>query len=133
MAVPGEDLDLQVVDCEMGQEVRSIHSLSGGETFLVSLALALGLASMAAANLRFETLFIDEGLGTLDPEALEVVLAALDALQATGYQVGVISHIEGLAERVGARVHVEKRGGGRSVVRWMGVSMPEGVGVPTES
>ncbi len=115
--VAGEHLDLQVVDCEMGDEVRSIQSLSGGESFIVSLALALGLASMAARHVAFETLFIDEGLGTLDPDTLETVLSALDALQATGYQVGVISHVEGLAERVGARIEVVKLGGGRSEVR----------------
>lgn len=112
--VPGHDLDLQVVDGDMGDEVRSVASLSGGETFLVSLALALGLASLSSETTQVDTLFIDEGFGTLDPETLEVALATLDALQATGRQVGIISHVSGLAERIGAQVRVVKQGGGRS-------------------
>ncbi|QSQ10995.1 AAA family ATPase [Myxococcus landrumensis] len=114
MRVPGHDLDLQVVDGDMGDEVRGVASLSGGESFLVSLALALGLASLSSETTQVETLFIDEGFGTLDPETLEVALASLDALQATGRQVGIISHVSGLAERIGVQVRVVKQGGGRS-------------------
>jgi exonuclease SbcC len=114
MRVPGYDLDLQVVDQDMGDEMRGLSSLSGGESFLVSLALALGLASLSSETAQVETLFIDEGFGTLDPETLEVALATLDALQATGRQVGVISHVSGLAERIGVQVRVVKQGGGRS-------------------
>jgi len=114
MRVPGHDLDLQVVDRDMGDEVRGVASLSGGESFLVSLALALGLASLSSETTQVETLFIDEGFGTLDPETLEVALATLDALQATGRQVGIISHVSGLAERIGVQVRVVKQGGGRS-------------------
>ncbi|XXF79056.1 AAA family ATPase [Myxococcaceae bacterium GXIMD 01537] len=114
MRVPGFDLDLQVVDQDMGDEVRGVASLSGGESFLVSLALALGLASLSSETAQVETLFIDEGFGTLDPETLEVALATLDALQATGRQVGIISHVSGLAERIGVQVRVVKMGGGRS-------------------
>lgn len=114
MRVPGYDLDLQVVDQDMGDEVRGLASLSGGESFLVSLALALGLASLSSETTQVETLFIDEGFGTLDPETLEVALATLDALQATGRQVGIISHVSGMAERIGAQVRVVKQGGGRS-------------------
>ncbi len=114
MRVPGFDLDLQVVDQDMGDEVRGVASLSGGESFLVSLALALGLASLSSETTQVETLFIDEGFGTLDPETLEVALATLDALQATGRQVGIISHVSGLAERIGVQVRVVKMGGGRS-------------------
>jgi len=114
MRVPGHDLDLQVVDGDMGDEMRSVASLSGGESFLVSLALALGLASLSSETTQVETLFIDEGFGTLDPETLEVALATLDALQATGRQVGIISHVSGLAERIGVQVRVVKQGGGRS-------------------
>ena len=114
MRVPGHDLDLQVVDGDMGDEVRSVASLSGGESFLVSLALALGLASLSSETTQVETLFIDEGFGTLDPQTLEVALATLDALQATGRQVGIISHVSGLAERIGVQVRVVKQGGGRS-------------------
>ncbi len=107
MRVPGEDLDLQVVDREMGDEIRGVQSLSGGESFLVSLALALGLASLSARETRIDSLFIDEGFGSLDPEALEIALSTLDSLQAGGRQVGIISHVESLGERVGARVCVE--------------------------
>ncbi|ADO74789.1 AAA family ATPase [Stigmatella aurantiaca] len=114
MRVPGHDLDLQVVDQDMGDEVRAVASLSGGESFLVSLALALGLASLSSETAQVETLFIDEGFGTLDPQTLEVALATLDALQATGRQVGIISHVSGLAERIGVQVRVVKQGGGRS-------------------
>ena len=114
MRVPGYDLDLQVVDQDMGDEMRGLASLSGGESFLVSLALALGLASLSSETTQVETLFIDEGFGTLDPETLEVALATLDALQATGRQVGIISHVSGLAERIGVQVRIVKQGGGRS-------------------
>jgi exonuclease SbcC len=116
MRVPGHDLDLQVVDQEMGDEVRSTSSLSGGESFLVSLALALGLSSLAARDVRVDTLFIDEGFGTLDSAALESALAVLDSLQSTGRQIGLISHIPGLAERIGVQIQVIPEGGGRSRV-----------------
>ena len=75
----------------MGDEVRAVSSLSGGESFLVSLALALGLASLSSETTQVDTLFIDEGFGTLDPQTLEMALATLDALQATGRQEGIIS------------------------------------------
>ncbi|MCY1074355.1 AAA family ATPase [Archangium lansingense] len=120
MRVPKYDLDLQVVDGDMGDEVRGVSSLSGGESFLVSLALALGLASLSSETTQVETLFIDEGFGTLDPETLEMALATLDALQATGRQVGIISHVSGLAERIGAQVRVVKQGAGRSRLVVMG-------------
>jgi exonuclease SbcC len=116
MRVPGTDLDLQVVDREMADEARSTSSLSGGESFLVSLALALGLSSLGSRDARVDTLFIDEGFGSLDQESLEVALAALDALQESGRQVGVISHVPGLPERLGVHVRVQPRGAGRSVV-----------------
>ncbi|MEO8702230.1 MAG: AAA family ATPase [Kofleriaceae bacterium] len=114
--VPRHDLELQVIDRDLGSEVRSVQSLSGGESFLVSLALALGLSSMSAHDVRVRTLLIDEGFGTLDPATLDGALSVLDALQATGRQVGVISHVPALVERVGAHVRVVQRGGGRSEV-----------------
>jgi exonuclease SbcC len=109
-------LDFVVVDLDLGASVRSIHTLSGGETFLVSLALALALATLAAPRARIETLFLDEGFGTLDAQSLETALAALDALQASGCQVGVISHVDGFAERIGAAVEVLPDGAGQSRV-----------------
>jgi len=114
--VPRHDLELQVIDRDLGAEIRSVQSLSGGESFLVSLALALGLSSMSAHDVRVRTLLIDEGFGTLDPATLDSALSVLDALQATGRQVGVISHVPALVERVGAHVRVVQRGGGRSEV-----------------
>jgi len=114
--VPGSDLELQIIDRDMADDVRSVHSLSGGESFLVSLALALGLASLSSNRTQVESLFIDEGFGSLDPETLDIAIASLDTLQALGRKVGVISHVPILVERIGARVVVEKQGGGRSSV-----------------
>ncbi|MGI5844621.1 MAG: AAA family ATPase [Candidatus Xenobium sp.] len=114
--VAEEHLAIQVVDMDMGDAVRSVQSLSGGESFLVSLALALGLSALAAERARIDSLFIDEGFGSLDAETLEVALSCLESLQAGGRQVGIISHVSGLAERLGARVLVEPQGSGRSRV-----------------
>lgn len=111
-----EELGLLVVDLEMGEELRSVHSLSGGETFLVSLALALGLASLASQRVRVESLFIDEGFGSLDAETLNTAMEALDRLQSQGRRVGVISHVAEMAERIGVQVRVRPAGAGRSVV-----------------
>ena len=116
MRVPGSDLELQVIDHDMADEVRAVTSLSGGESFLVSLSLALGLSTIGGQRTNVETLFIDEGFGTLDPETLEVAIASLEALQATGRQIGVISHVAGLADRFGARIRLDRRGPGRSAV-----------------
>jgi exonuclease SbcC len=120
--VPGFEMEMQVIDADMGDEVRTIASLSGGETFLVSLALALGLSSLAAGNVRIDSLFIDEGFGTLDKDTLEVALSVLDQLQAEGRCIGLISHVPDLAERVGYQVLVEPVGPGRSSVRVAGAT-----------
>lgn len=114
--VPGAELDLQIIDQDMGDDIRSIESLSGGETFLVSLALALGLGSITSLQTKIKTLFIDEGFGTLDPDTLEVALSCLDSLQASGRQIGLISHVQGLVERVGTRVQITAQGNGHSKV-----------------
>jgi len=114
--VPGSDLELQVQDHDMGDDVRAVTSLSGGESFLVSLALALGLSTLGGQRARVESLFVDEGFGTLDPDTLEVAIASLEALHATGCQVGIISHVPGLAERFSACIRIERRGPGRSAV-----------------
>ncbi|MES9884376.1 MAG: AAA family ATPase [Sedimenticola sp.] len=119
--VPGSDLELQVIDTDMGDEVRSVHSLSGGESFLVSLALALGLASLSSNTAQVESLFIDEGFGSLDQETLDIAIASLDTLQSLGRKVGVISHVPMLVERIGVRVAVEKLGGGKSRVTTVAV------------
>lgn len=114
--VGGLDLELQVIDRELGDDVRAVASLSGGESFLVSLALALGLSSLSSSGVEVRTLLIDEGFGSLDLATLETALAALDALRASGRQVGIVSHVPGLDERVPARVVVRALGGGRSAV-----------------
>jgi exonuclease SbcC len=115
--VPGSDLELQVIDTDMGDEVRSVYSLSGGESFLVSLALALGLASLSSSRTEVESLFIDEGFGSLDQDTLDLALASLDTLQSLGRKIAVISHVQAMVERIGAQVLVEKRGAGQSRVR----------------
>ena len=109
-----DSLGLLVVDQDMGDEVRSVHSLSGGESFLVSLAMALGLASLSSHRVRVESLFIDEGFGSLDADSLRVAMDALDNLQAQGRKVGVISHVQEMTERIGTRVQVQRQAGGLS-------------------
>ena len=116
----GSLLGLLVMDTEMGDELRSVHSLSGGETFLVSLALALGLASMASSTLRIESLFIDEGFGSLDPESLQLAMDALDGLQAQGRKVAVISHVQEMHERIPVQIQVRRQGNGLSSVEVSG-------------
>ncbi len=116
----GSDLEIQVADRDMGSEVRSIHSLSGGETFLISLALALGLSAMAGGCAGIGTLFIDEGFGALDSSSLDIALSCLEALQAGGRQVGVVSHVPAMIERIGVQVRVVVDGGGRSHVVTVG-------------
>ncbi|MCQ4259692.1 AAA family ATPase [Stutzerimonas stutzeri] len=116
----GSPLGLLVMDTEMGDELRSVHSLSGGETFLVSLALALGLASMASSKLKIESLFIDEGFGSLDPESLQIAMDALDSLQAQGRKVAVISHVAEMHERIPVQIQVQRMGNGQSGLEIVG-------------
>lgn len=111
-----DSLALMVIDQDMGDEARSVHSLSGGESFLVSLALALGLASLSSKRVRVESLFIDEGFGSLDADTLRVAMDALDGLQAMGRKVGVISHVQEMTERIATKVMVVRAAGGRSFV-----------------
>ncbi|MDL2213152.1 AAA family ATPase [Bacteroides sp. OttesenSCG-928-D19] len=109
-----DTLALQVIDCEMCNEVRTIYSLSGGESFLISLALALGLSSLSSNNLKVESLFIDEGFGSLDGDSLRTAMKALEQLYFTGRKIGVISHVEEMTERIPVKIHVEKGVNGRS-------------------
>jgi DNA repair protein SbcC/Rad50 len=104
-----DTLALQVVDQEMGNEIRSVHSLSGGESFLVSLALALGLASLSSNRIKVESLFIDEGFGSLDADTLNTAMNALDSLQSIGRKVGVISHVKEMTDRIGVQIRVNKQ------------------------
>lgn len=115
-----ESLTLQVIDEDMGDEVRSVHSLSGGESFLVSLALALGLASLSSQRVQVESLFIDEGFGSLDADTLRVAMDALDILQGQGRKVGVISHVAEMTERIPTQIQVIKGTGGHSKVKILG-------------
>ena len=110
-------LNFQVIDQDLGDEVRSVNSLSGGESFLISLALALGLSSTSSQNTNIESLFIDEGFGTLDPESLDMAINMLDNLQVHGIKIGIISHVDGIAERVGTQVSVNRTGAGKSKVK----------------
>jgi exonuclease SbcC len=113
----GGELAIQVIDHDMGDEVRGVHNLSGGEKFLVSLSLALALAGISSGQgIRVDSLFIDEGFGSLDNNCLNMAISALEALQATGRKVGVISHVDELKERIGVQVQVTPSGGGRSTV-----------------
>jgi len=113
-------LTLNVLDNYQAGELRSTRNLSGGESFLVSLALALGLSRMASRNVRVESLFLDEGFGTLDEEALEGALSALAGLRQEGLLIGVISHVEALKERIGVQIRVVPTGGGRSALEGPG-------------
>jgi exonuclease SbcC len=109
-----EPLELNVIDNYQAGEIRSTKNLSGGESFIVSLALALGLSHMASRNVRVDSLFLDEGFGTLDEEALETALETLAGLQQEGKLIGVISHVAALKERIGAQIQVIPETGGRS-------------------
>lgn len=109
-----QSLNLLVIDRDMADDQRSVHSLSGGESFLVSLALALGLASLTSNRLRIESLFIDEGFGSLDPETLATATNALMHLQSQGRKVGVISHVSEMAEAISVQIRIVKGRGGAS-------------------
>lgn len=113
-------LGLQVLDRDMADEVRTVYSLSGGESFLVSLALALGLASLSASRMNVESLFIDEGFGSLDPNTLNIAMDALERLHNQGRKVGVISHVQEMTERIPVQISVSKRQGGKSRVEVVG-------------
>jgi DNA repair protein SbcC/Rad50 len=114
------DLALQVEDIDMGGEARAARSLSGGERFLVSLALALALSRMGGKGGLAATLFIDEGFGSLDATSLDLAINALEGLQSQGRQVGVISHVEAMKDRIPVCIMVSKQGGGKSAVRISG-------------
>lgn len=115
-----DSLALQVCDLDMGEEIRSVFSLSGGESFLVSLALALGLASLSSNRMRVESLFIDEGFGSLDPHTLNIAMDALENLHQQGRKVGVISHVQEMTERIPVQIRVTRVQTGRSTIQIAG-------------
>lgn len=111
-----QPLELNVVDNYQAGEIRSTKNLSGGESFIVSLSLALGLSHMASKNVRVDSLFLDEGFGTLDEEALDTALETLASLQQDGKLIGVISHVPTLKERISTQILVIPQTGGRSEI-----------------
>jgi DNA repair protein SbcC/Rad50 len=115
-----DSLSLAIIDLDMNSEVRPVLSLSGGETFLVSLALALAIANMASGSMKLESLFIDEGFGTLDPASLHMVMNALDHLQSQGRKVVLISHVQEMHERIPVQIQVKPVGAGASTIQIIG-------------
>lgn len=113
-------LNLNVLDNYQGGEIRAVQNLSGGESFIVSLSLALGLAQMASKNVRVDSLFLDEGFGTLDEENLDTALSTLASIQQEGKLIGIISHIPLLKERINTQINVIPEQGGRSILQGAG-------------
>ncbi|MCF7786051.1 MAG: AAA family ATPase [Prosthecobacter sp.] len=116
MAAEGDELDLRIVDLYQANVDRPMESLSGGESFLASLALALGLSELASRHHPIDSLFIDEGFGTLDSETLEIALSALENLRSRGKTIGLISHVELLKDRLTTQVRVVRGAGGTSQI-----------------
>ena len=113
-------LSLAIVDHDMDGETRSVSSLSGGESFLTALALSLAIANMASGSMKIESLFIDEGFGTLDASSLYMVMNALDQLQNQGRKVVLISHIQDMHERIPVQIQVKPLGAGASTIQVVG-------------
>ena len=111
-----QPLELNVIDNYQAGEIRSTKNLSGGESFIVSLSLALGLSKMASRKVRVDSLFLDEGFGTLDEDALETALETLSGLQQDGKLIGIISHVSALKERINTLIKVEPFSGGKSII-----------------
>ena len=111
-----ESLRLDIVDTWHADNRRSMNTLSGGEGFLVSLALALGLSEMAGRNTQIQSLFIDEGFGTLDEATLDTAISTLENLQSQGKTIGIISHVKELKERISTKIQVKKKGNGFSEI-----------------
>ncbi|MDR1156442.1 MAG: AAA family ATPase [Bacteroidales bacterium] len=121
---PGEDLGLDIVDRYQADIIRPVASLSGGESFLVSLALALGLSELTGRKTQIHSLFIDEGFGMLDADTLDVAISALENLQANGKIIGIISHVDVLKERIGTQIQVVKQQGGYANIRVLAYGQP---------
>ncbi|MFN3489201.1 MAG: SbcC/MukB-like Walker B domain-containing protein, partial [Emticicia sp.] len=109
--------ELMIVDQYMGNERRSVKTLSGGETFMISLSLALALSDLASKNIKLDSLFIDEGFGTLDPETLDLALNTLEKLQQEAQKnIGIISHVESIKERIATQIRLERNNRGFSQI-----------------
>lgn len=113
-------LSLAIIDHDMDGETRSVASLSGGESFLTALAISLAIANMASGSMKIESLFIDEGFGTLDASSLHMVMNALDQLQSQGRKVILISHIQEMHERIPVQIQVQPIGSGSSRIEVVG-------------
>ena len=113
----GEELELEIEDLYQAGVTRPMASLSGGESFLASLALALGLAALAGRNVRIDSLFIDEGFGSLDADTLDTAISALETLRQDAKTVGIVSHVDLLKERITTQILVEKLAAGASGLR----------------
>lgn len=111
-----EDLGLSIIDGHLVDVIRPMATLSGGESFLVSLALAFGLSDLASKKVQINSLFIDEGFGTLDSETLDTAITALENLQSKGKTIGIISHVEALKDRIGTQIQLVKLAEGKSKV-----------------
>lgn len=120
-------LDLNVIDSYQAGEIRSTKNLSGGESFIISLALALGLSQMASKTVRVDSLFLDEGFGTLDEEALETALETLSSLNQEGKLIGIISHITALKERIPTQLNLIPTQQGKATITGPGVSLRSNV------
>lgn len=117
-----EPLELNVIDNYQAGEIRSTKNLSGGESFIVSLALALGLSRMASRKVRVDSLFLDEGFGSLDEDTLETALSTLAGLRQDGKMIGVISHVGAMKERINTKITVQPVREGRSILSGPGCS-----------
>jgi DNA repair protein SbcC/Rad50 len=111
-----KDLELEIIDTYQADNIRSMNTLSGGETFLASLALALGLADLAGRKAQIQSLFIDEGFGALDENSLEMAISTLENLQERGTTIGIISHVSALKERISTQVQIVKGADGYSSI-----------------
>lgn len=116
-----KSLEIMVTDLYQGDAIRSSKNLSGGETFIISLALALGLSQINSQKVQIESLFLDEGFGTLDETALDVALNTLFELQQNGKSIGIISHVASLKERIDTQIVIEKSSNGSSIIKGAGV------------
>jgi exonuclease SbcC len=115
-----QPLELNVIDNYQAGEIRSTKNLSGGESFIASLSLALGLSKMASRKVRVDSLFLDEGFGALDEETLETALESLSGLQQDGKLIGIISHVSGLKERISTQIEILPISGGKSIINGPG-------------
>jgi len=113
---PKEELNFNLIDHYQTDQARLVDTSSGGEKFIISLALALGLSDLASKNVKIDSLFIDEGFGTLDKDTLETVISTLETLQSQGKMIGIISHVENLKERIPTQIMISKKSNGVSEV-----------------